>query len=80
MTNDQVRDGFNEVYNNFWNRYKNNQPKENDPEWEQMFSLAMEYRDKYPFLEETINRMLTELTERMRGRGNNPKDFHRPPK
>ena len=55
MTNEQVGDGFNEVYNNFWNRYKNRQPKENTPEWERMHTIASVLRKKYPLLEETVN-------------------------
>ena len=79
MTNEQVRDGFNEVYNNFWNRYKNRQPKENTPEWERMHTISSVLRKKYPLLEETVNRMLTELVERARGRGNKAGDYHRSP-
>lgn len=79
MTDEQIRDGFGEVYNGFWNRYKRRQPKENTPEWERMHTLAAVFRRKYPFLEETINRMLTELIERSRGRGRKTDDWHRPP-
>ena len=32
MTNEQVRDGFCEVYNDFWNRYKDRQPRDDTPE------------------------------------------------
>ncbi len=79
MTNEQVRDGFNEVYNTFWNRYKNHQPREGSPEWERMHTIASVLRKKFPLLEETVNRMLTELVERARGRGNKAGDYHRPP-
>lgn len=79
MTNEQVRDGFAEVYNDFWNRYKDRQPKEDSQEWERMHSWAVVLRKKYPFLESAINRMLTEIIERARSRGNNPGDFHYPP-
>lgn len=70
MTNEQVRDGFNEVYNSFWNHYKNQQPKEAS-EWEHMHTAASALQKKYPFLEEAVNRMLAELLERgARGKGN----------
>lgn len=80
MIDEQVKNGFAEVYNNFWIRYKNRQPKEGSPEWERMHTIAAVYRKKHPVLEETINRMLTELVERARGRGRQPDDWHRPPK
>lgn len=79
MTNEQVANGFNEVYNSFWNRYKNSSPKEATAEWERMHSWAAVLRRKYPFLKEVINRMMTEIIERSRGRGNRENDFHRPP-
>lgn len=79
VTNDQVRDGFNAVYNNFWNKYKNHQPQEGTKEWKEMYQDAMHCREAYPFLAETVSRMLAELTERLRGRGNDPLDFFLPP-
>lgn len=78
MTNEQVRDGFCEVYNDFWNRYKDRQPKDDTPEWQRMFTIAEVLKRKYPLLEEVINRMLTELIERARGRGRKVDDYHRP--
>lgn len=39
MTNEQVRDGFNEVYNQFWNKYKNNVPQKDSQEWDQIVDL-----------------------------------------
>lgn len=79
MTDEQVRGGFSEVYNDFWNRYRSRQPKEGSPEWERMHSRAAVLRKKYPFLGETINRMLAEIIERARGRGYKLDDFHSPP-
>lgn len=78
MTNEQVRDGFCEVYNDFWNRYKDRQPRDDTPEWQRMFTIAEVFKRKYPLLEEVINRMLTELIERARGRGRKVDDYHRP--
>lgn len=80
MTDEQVRDGFSEVYNNFWNQYKNQQPMENSPEWERMHSWAVILRKKYPFMEEVVNRLLTELIERTRNRGRKNDDFQMPPR
>ena len=80
MTDEQVYNCFAEVYNNFWILYKIRQPKVGSPEWERMHTIAAVYRKKHPVLEETINRMLTELVERARGRGRQPDDWHRPPK
>ncbi len=80
MTNEQVRNGFSEIYNNFWNRYKDRQPREDTPEWQRMHTISVVLKRKYPLFEEVINRMLTELIERARGWGNKPDDYHRPPR
>lgn len=80
MTNEQVRNGFSEIYNSFWNRYKDRQPREDTPEWQRMYTISVVLKRKYPLFEEVINRMLTELIERARGRGNKPGDYHRPPR
>lgn len=79
MTDREVSGGFHEVYNDFWLRYRDRQPKEDTPEWERMHTQAVVLKRKYPLLEETINRMVTEIMERARGRGRKEKDFHRPP-
>lgn len=79
MTDQQVKDGFGEVYNDFWIRYRNRQPDEKSPEWERMSTRAAVLKRKYPFMEELINRLMTEMRERAMGRGNRPDDFHRPP-
>ncbi len=79
MTDEQVRNGFNEIYNGFWKRYKDRQPGEDTLEWQRMHTFAVVLRRKYPLFEEVINRMLAELIERARGRGNQPGDYHRPP-
>lgn len=79
MTDGQVRDGFSETYNGFWNQYKIRQPNESSPEWERMNTRASVLKKKYPFLEEAVNRMMSEITERARKRGNKPDDFHMPP-
>lgn len=79
MTNEQVSNGFDEVYNKFWKRYYERQPKEDSPEWERMHTWAVVLKKKYPLMEEVIARMATEIIERAKGRGNVPGDVHRPP-
>ena len=79
MTNQEVQQAFSEVYNNFWLRYRDKQPKEDSPEWERMHTQAVVLKRKYPLLEEAINRMVTEIMEREKGRGRIEKDFCRPP-
>ena len=69
MTNDQVKQGFSEVYNDFWCRYKDRQPGKDSPEWERMLSRGAVLRRKYPFLAETVTDMIVELDQRMRGKG-----------
>lgn len=66
MTNEQVRDGFNEVYNQFWNKYKKSIPDRDSEEWERIHTLAAVIRKKYPFLAETVNDLIIELDQRMR--------------
>jgi len=79
MTNDEVLNGCTEVVNGFWNKYKDRQPKETSSEWERMHEHWKLLKRKYPLMESTLNRMITEITERARGRGNRPGEFHRPP-
>lgn len=69
MTNEQVRNGFTEVYNDFWNRYKERQPGKDSPEWERMHTRASVLTRKYPFLKETVADMMVELDQRMRKKG-----------
>lgn len=80
MTDQEVAGGFSEVYNDFWLRYRDRQPKEESPEWERMHTQAVVLKRKYPLLEEVINRMVTEIIERVRGRGRIEHDFQRPPR
>lgn len=80
MTNEEVINGCNEVFNGFWVRYRTDPPGEDSPEWEQMHTWVSVLKKKYPLLEETINRLMTEIIERAKGRGNVPGGFHRPPR
>lgn len=66
MTNEQVRDGFNEVYNQFWNKYKNNVPDKDSEEWERIRTWVTVIGKKYPFLSQTITDLEVELDKRMR--------------
>ncbi len=66
MTNEQVRDGFNEVYNRFWNRYKNDVPDKDSEEWDHIHAWVTAIRKKYPFLAETAINLEVELDRRMR--------------
>ena len=66
MTNGQVKDGFSEVYNQFWNKYKKRQPDKEYPEWERAHTYAVVLMKKYPFMRETIAELLAELDRRMR--------------
>lgn len=66
MTNDQVKQGFREVYNDFWCRYKDRQPGKDSPEWDRMLTYAAVLKKKYPFLRQTITDMILELDRRMR--------------
>lgn len=69
MTDGQVKEGFNEVYNQFWLQNKNHIPGPDSDEWEKIHATATSLREKYPFLSQTIVDMEIELDERMRGRG-----------
>lgn len=66
MTNEQVRQGFTEVYNEFWNRYKNHVPRKDSEEWERMRTWSVVLQRKYPFLKETVILMELEFDQRMR--------------
>jgi len=66
MTNEQVRQGFTEVYNEFWNRYKNHVPGKDSEEWERMRTWSVVLQRKYPFLKETVILMELEFDQRMR--------------
>ncbi len=68
MTDEQVREAFSEVYNNFWNRYKTRVPERDSEEWERMRTWSVVLQRKYPFMKETIINLEIELDQRMRGR------------
>ena len=68
MTNEQVREAFSEVYNNFWNRYKTRIPGRDSEELERIRTWSVVLQRKYPFMKETIINLEIELDQRMRGR------------
>ena len=68
MTDEQVREAFSEVYNNFWNRYKTRIPGRDSEEWERIRTWSVVLQRKYPFMKETIINLEIELDQRMRGR------------
>ena len=68
MTNEQVREAFSEVYNNFWNRYKTRIPGRDSEEWERIRTWSVVLQRKYPFMKETIINLETEQDQSMRGR------------
>ncbi len=68
MTDEQVREAFSEVYNNFWNRYKTRVPGRDSEEWERIRTWSVVLQRKYPFMKETIINLEIELDQRMRGR------------
>lgn len=80
MTNEEVSNSMNEIYNGFWVKYRDRQPDVDTPEWERMMTAYAVLTKKYPLMAEVINRMATEIIERSRGRGNKPGEFHKPPR
>lgn len=68
MTNEQVKQGFREVYNSFWNRYKDHVPGKDSAEWERIRTWSVVLQKRYPFLKETVILMEIELDQRMRER------------
>lgn len=66
MTDEQVKNGFNEVYNRFWLKNKNHIPERDSEEWDRIHAEVNALRGKYPFLADTVIRMEVELDERMR--------------
>ena len=69
MTDGQVKEGFNEVYNQFWLKNKNHIPGPDSDEWEKIHADGAILQKKYPFLAKTVIDMERELDERMRRRG-----------
>lgn len=69
MTDEQVKKGFDEIYNNFWRQYKGAVPGRDSDEWDRVYARMEELQRLYPFMSEVLRNMLIELDERMRGRG-----------
>jgi len=80
MTDKEVQNGFNDVWINFWGKYKDAPPKDDGSgAWESFHTESTSMKERYPLLEEVINRMTTEIIERAGGRGRIPGDYHRSP-
>ena len=75
MTNEQVKDGFNEVYNEFWNRYKNHVPAKDSEEWDRLLTWASVLKRRYPFLKETVIALVVELDQRVRRKDEAQRDI-----
>lgn len=64
MTNEQVKESFHEVYNEFWLNYRDKYlPKESE-EWERMNTWGSVLIKKYPFMEVCITAMIAECDQR----------------
>ena len=50
MTDKQVQEGFDEVYNRFWRKYRDNIPGPHSEEWERLHTYSVVLQKKYPFL------------------------------
>ena len=68
MTDEQVKQGFTEVYNDFWNEYKKRRPGKDSPEWDRIREQSIKLQKECPFLKDTIIEMELEFDQRMRGR------------
>lgn len=76
MTDEQVKQGFDEVYNQFWRRHKEAIPqKYAEEEWEAIHSQMLLLQEKYPFLSQALVSMEIELDERMRRRERNCREL-----
>jgi len=75
MTDAEVKAGWNDVWLNFWNKFKDSPPQD-ESGWAKFHDGSKQMKKDYPLLEGAVNRMVTEITERARGRGNRPGEFH----
>lgn len=66
MTNEQVQNGFNEVYNGFWLKLRDRTIPKQSEEWERIQSRAAVLMKQYPFMKELIAELVVELDQRMR--------------
>lgn len=64
MTNEQVKLGFMEVYNDFWCRYKDRIPAKNSLGWDRIWNQYEGLKAKYPFLRKTLEDLMAELIAR----------------
>ena len=72
MTDEQVKQGFDEVYNQFWRKHKTAIPKKYAEEVVGSDSFPdVSLQEKYPFLSQALVSMEIELDERMRRKERN---------
>lgn len=72
MTNDTVKALFNDTYNGFFLKWRNQVPRPDSKKWEEIVREADELMKKYGYAErpkELILWFLDELDERSRGNG-----------
>lgn len=68
MTNEEAAKACSEIYNGFWNRWKNRKLVRHSPEWERIHTEAVVLLRKYPFAmaEHMVKDFMDELEERVR--------------
>ena len=69
MTDEQVRNGFNEIYNGFWKRYSKAVPSWQSEEWDGIVRQARFLMERYhscPLIVHQIQDLLDQLEARSR--------------
>lgn len=67
MTNEEAAKACNEIYNVFWNKWKNRKLTRHSPEWEQIHAEAIMLLKRHPFpmAKHMINDFMDELEGRV---------------
>lgn len=68
MTDQDVHNAFDDVYNKFWLNYRNKVIPKDSEEWERLHNWAADLMKKYPFMQQIIAEMVTEINQRLRRR------------
>lgn len=68
MTDQDVQNAFDDVYNKFWLNYRNKVIPKDSEEWERLHNWAVDLMKKYPFMQQIIAEMVTEINQRLRRR------------
>lgn len=66
MTDQDVQNAFDDVYNKFWLNYRNKVIPKDSEEWERLHNWAVDLMKKYPFMQQIIVEMVTEINQRLR--------------